>query len=118
MTGQQVRREDGELVGWLLPADTSDGWVPATVFGAALAGPTDRAAAERVVREQGLSSLAEQWWVRRRVVAVGADGWRPAWLVEVEPDRLRLRWEHPMLMAGGTGEWVDLKDIQIRRDRP
>jgi hypothetical protein len=49
------------------PADDADGhrWVPATVFGAALGPATDAEAAESLVRERGLSSLAGQGeWVR------------------------------------------------------
>jgi len=66
-SAREVRRENdwapddsGELVGLLLPADGGD-WVPATVFGAALGPATDEALAESLVRERGLSSLAERW---------------------------------------------------------
>jgi hypothetical protein len=106
-TVREVRRDNdwapdqpGELVGLLLPAD-GDQWVPATVFGSALGPATDAAAAESLVRERGLSSLAERWWVR-----VDGAPWREAWLLEVKPDRVRLRWDHPMLMQPGHGEWV------------
>lgn len=112
-TAREVRREDGELVGLVLPVEA--GWVPATVFGAALAPATDAERAEAVVRKQGLSSLADRWWVR---TPAGSGTWREAWLLEVEPDRLRLRWDDPMLMQGGHGEWHRLADLAIRRDRP
>ena len=62
--------EPGELVGLLLAAD-DDQWVPATVFGAALGQATDEGLAESIVREHGLSSLADRWRVR-----LGADAWR------------------------------------------
>ena len=70
--------EPGELVGLLLPVDDGE-WVPATVFGAALGPATDEELAESIVRERGLSSLAERWWVR-----VGDADWREAWLLEVK----------------------------------
>lgn len=119
VTAREIRRqndwapdEPGELVGLLLPV--GDGrWVPATVFGAALGPAVDDALAESLVREHGLSSLAERWWVR----TVG-EPWREAWLLEVEPDRLRLRWSDPMLMQPGAGEWVRLADVEIERHRP
>ena len=112
---REVRREDdGELVGRLLRVE--DGWVPATVFGAALAPAADAEQAESLVREQGLSSLADRWWVRtpREI----GEPWRQAWLLEVKPDRLRLRWDDPMLMRGGHGEWHRLMDLDIQRPRP
>jgi len=118
-SAREVRRENdwapddsGELVGLLLPADGGD-WVPATVFGAALGPATDEALAESLVRECGLSSLAERWWVR-----VGDTEWRQAWLLEVKPDRIRLRWDDPMLMQTGHGEWVRLEEAQIQRAAP
>jgi len=116
---REVRRVDdwtpdepGELVGLLLPA-AGDRWVPATVFGAALGPATDEHLAESLVRERGLASLAERWWVR-----VGAADWREAWLLEVKPDRIRLRWDDPMLMQAGHGEWVRLDQAEIQRQRP
>jgi len=52
----EVRRdEDDELLGLLLPAGAGR-WVPATIFGAALAPAADEELAESVVREHGLSS--------------------------------------------------------------
>ena len=104
--------EPGELVGLLLPVDDGE-WVPATVFGAALGPATDEELAESIVRERGLSSLAERWWVR-----VGDADWREAWLLEVKPDRIRLRWDDPMLMQMGHGEWVRLDEAQIQRIPP
>ncbi|MEO8827402.1 hypothetical protein [Lapillicoccus sp.] len=110
-----VRREDDdELIGVLLPsAETGGQWVPATVFGAALGPGTDQDAAEALVREIGMSSLAEPWWVR----SAGQE-WRRAWLLEVKSDAIRLRWENPMLMVGGHGEWVRLVDMAIQRQQP
>ena len=113
---REIRRENdwapnepGELVGLLLAAE-DDQWVPATVFGAALGQATDERLAESIVREHGLSSLADRWRVR-----IGAEEWREAWLLEVKTDRVRLRWDDPMLMQGGHGEWVRLADAEIQR---
>ncbi len=110
-----VRREDDdELIGVLLPsADIEGQWVPATIFGAPLGPGTVQEAAEDVVRKIGMSSLAEPWWVR----GAGQE-WRRAWLLEVKGDAIRLRWENPMLMAGGHGEWVRLADTAIQRQDP
>ena len=116
---REVRRENdwapdepGELVGLLLPAE-DDRWVPATVFGAALGAATDERLAKSIVREHGLSSLADRWWVR-----ISGDEWREAWLLEVKSDRVRLRWDNPMLMQAGHGDWVRLAEAEIRRYRP
>jgi hypothetical protein len=104
--------EPGELVGLLIPVD--DGrWVPATVFRSALGPAADEALAESLVREHGLSSLAERWWVR-----VGDAPWRRAWLLEVKRDRVRLRWDDPMLMQPGHGEWLRLDEAVLQRLRP
>ena len=119
MSGREVRRENdwapdepGELVGLLLPAE-DDQWVPATVFGAALGAATDERLAESIVREHGLSSLADRWRVR-----TCDREWRDAWLLEVKSDRVRVRWDNPVLMQGGHGEWIRLADAEIQRCRP
>ena len=104
--------ELGELVGLLLPAEGGQ-WVPATVFGAALGPAADEGVAESLVRERGMSSLAERWWVR-----VAGGSWREAWLLEVKRDRLRLRWDDPMLLQIGHGEWVRLDQAAIQRHAP
>jgi len=108
----EVRRdEDDELLGLLLTAGAGR-WVPATIFGAALAPAADEELAESVVREHGLSSLADRWWVHR------SGEWAQAWLLEVKPDRIRLRWADPMLVQSGHGEWVTLDTVTIQRHRP
>ena len=65
------------------------------------------------MRERGLSSLAGRWWVR-----VDGGSWREAWLLEVEPNRLRLRWDDPMLMQADQGEWVRLDEAEIEQHPP
>lgn len=72
-----VRREDGELIGFL--AEDADGWRPLTVFGHQIAEPTDRVDAEGRLHSVGMSYLAEKWEVRD-----GAD-WISAQLVEASP---------------------------------
>ena len=116
---REVRRENdwaagepGELVGLLLPAGGGR-WVPATVFGAALGPAAEERDAESLVRERRLSSLADRWWVR-----VAGGSWREAWLLEVKRDRVRLRWDDPMLMQTGHGEWVRLDEAEIQRHPP
>jgi len=111
-TAIEVRREeDDELLGLLLPRDDGQ-WVPATIFGAALGPASDEDLAESLVRERGLSSLADPWWVLR-------DGeWATAWLLEVKPDRIRLRWTNRMLTQAGHGEWVTLDTVTVQRHRP
>jgi hypothetical protein len=118
-TLREIRRENdwapdqpGELVGLLLREDGGQ-WVPATVFGAALGEATDVDRAGAVVRQEGLSSLADRWWVR-----VGAEPWRAAWLLEVKRDRVRLRYDDPMRLQTGHGEWLELDRAEVRRRPP
>ncbi|MCH1867936.1 amidohydrolase family protein [Nocardioides sp. CFH 31398] len=109
-----VRDEDGELLGRVVP--TPQGWVPQTVFGAALAGPGDDEAAEAVVRERGMSVLADPWLLTRD----GADEPEDVVLLEVHPDRVRLRpvWPSEDGAAGDpAGEWVDVDRVRLRPAR-
>ena len=53
------REDDGEPVGFLAP--TGDRFIPMTVFGAALAEPSDRVGAEDALDASGLSYLADRW---------------------------------------------------------
>lgn len=86
-TPEDVRRdEDGELLGRVVP--TSGGWQAVTVFGAPLGGASSQAQAMETVRALGLSCLAEPWWVR----PLDEPEWQQARLMEVRPDRVRLRW--------------------------
>ena len=99
--GEVVRVEDGETLGRVVP----DGglWRPETVFGGLLQAPVaTRAEAEAVVRERGLTALAEPWWLR----PAGGD-WRRGWLLEVRRDRLRVAWTDPKYLLPGSSEWVD-----------
>ena len=84
-----VRREDGELIGFL--AQDADGWRPLTVFGHPIADAGDRVDAEDRLHSVGISYVAEKWEVRD-----GAD-WISAQLVEASP-------------AGVTVQLVDFFD--------
>ena len=55
-----VRRDDdGELLGFV--ADGNGSWEAQTIFGYVIERTTDRSAAERIVREQGLGYLTGVW---------------------------------------------------------
>ncbi|NLG22965.1 MAG: hypothetical protein GX555_16215 [Actinomycetales bacterium] len=84
-----VRREDGELIGFL--AQDADGWRPMTVFGHPIAEVGAHGEAEERLHAVGMSYLAEKWEVRD-----GAD-WISAQLVEASP-------------AGVTVQLVDFFD--------
>lgn len=81
-THTEIRREDDdELLGFV--RDTGDGSAHAlSVFRGELGVHPDRDAAERQIREAGLSSLAERWWID------AGDGWEQCWLIEASPERL------------------------------
>jgi hypothetical protein len=104
---EEVHRDDGELLGRVVPQ--SHGWQPTTTFGAALGEVTGHDEAVEIVRTKGLASLAEPWWVRPD----DSDEWREAQLLEVAPDRLRVRWRDPLLDQPPSGRWMNLDDIDV-----
>jgi imidazolonepropionase-like amidohydrolase len=108
---EDVLREDGEVLGRVVPV--TGGWLPTTVFGAALGPVSDREAAIRTVESEGLASLGETWWARTD----GPD-WQEALLVEAQPDRVRLRWKDPLTEQPASGRWYDLTDLDVSRARP
>lgn len=55
----EVRREDGELCGFVAPQDGR--WQSLTVFGAALGEHDSKGDAQQHVTAVGLSSLADRW---------------------------------------------------------
>lgn len=84
-TRTEIRREDdGELLGFVSAADgRPDGSAVAlAVFGGEIGVHPDHGSAEHQIREVGLSSLAERWWID-----VGK-GWEQCWLIEASPERL------------------------------
>lgn len=104
---QDIFREDGELLGRVVPQQ--GGWQPTTSFGAALGAPTEHDEAVEIVRAKGLSSLLEPWWIR----PLDASEWMEAQLLEVTPDRLRIRWKDPMLDQPPSGHWRDVDEMDI-----
>ncbi len=83
MNGIEVRREDGELVGFV--AAHGDRWQARTVFGAPLATADDSDEAEEVLLGTGLAVLAERWWLHR-------DGeWLPVAVLEAGPGRVTVQ---------------------------
>ncbi|KAA9377655.1 amidohydrolase family protein [Microbispora cellulosiformans] len=109
---EEVRREDGEILGRVVP--TSGGWQAVTVFGAPLgrAGGHDEAVA--VLHDRGLACLAEPWWAR-----AGDDpAWRRARIVEAAPGGVRLRWDDPLADQPPSGRWFGLDDLDLSLDPP
>jgi len=81
---QEIRRaDDDELLGFVaVDPDGSGNHLASTGFGGLLGSHPDADSAEQQVREVGLSSLAERWWIF-------ADGqWQHCWLIEASPDRV------------------------------
>ncbi|MFG1911754.1 amidohydrolase family protein [Kribbella sp. NPDC048928] len=108
---EDVVREDGEVLGRVVPG--AGGWLPTTVFGAALGPAGEKATAVQTVESEGLACLTETWWAR-----TDAD-WQEAVLMEAQPERVRLRWKDPLLEQPPSGRWLDLTDVDLsRQPRP
>lgn len=102
------REDDGEPLGQLRPVGV--GWQPVTLFGGVLAEPTTREEAEDILRRDGLSSLADMWWIQD-----GPDGFKAALIQEARPDRLRIRWADPMVEQPAHGQWIDPRSVRVQR---
>jgi hypothetical protein len=76
------RREDGELVGWIRPAD-DDLWVTVDVLGREASAPLEWLDAEAVLEERGIAFLGEIWMLEGEASAP-----LRVRLVEVTPDRV------------------------------
>jgi hypothetical protein len=81
MSRIEVRRDDGELIGFVEPAGDG-GWRALVVFGAELTTAPDRDTAIAEVRAAGLGVLAERWWYR------DGEEWLPAAILEAGPGRV------------------------------
>jgi hypothetical protein len=81
MSRTEVRRDDGELIGFVEPGPDG-GWRALTVFGAELATAPDQDAATAEVRAVGLGVLAERWWY------LDGEEWLPAAIQEAGPGRV------------------------------
>ena len=77
-----VREDDNELLGFV--AQYTAGWTAQTIFGYVFARETDRAAAERAVRDEGLSILAGMWQYYDK----DDRAWHPCKLKEVYETRV------------------------------
>lgn len=78
---QEIRRaDDDELLGFVTPAAGT--FQATTVFGGLLGEHPDADSAEHQLRQIGLSSLAERWWI------FSDDRWQRCWLIEASPDRV------------------------------
>lgn len=76
------RRRDGELIGYLAPAD-GDTYIPMTLLGTPIDDAQDEWSAADRLEETGLSYLAERW------LLTDDDGTQtPVVVVEVSPDRV------------------------------
>jgi hypothetical protein len=73
------RRDDGELLGWILPA--GDDWVAVDVLGRTASAPGEWLDAEASLEAQGIAWLADPWMLE-------GEGARPirVRIVEVTPD--------------------------------
>jgi hypothetical protein len=78
MSRTEVRRDDGELIGFVEPGPDG-GWRALTVFGAELATAPDQDAAIDEVRSAGLGVLTERWWYH------DGEEWLPAAIQEAGP---------------------------------
>lgn len=111
-TPQDVHRDDGELLGRLIP--TSGGWQATTPFGAPLGDVTSHEEALDTAHTLGLSALAEPW----SALPLDQTEWREATLTEIRPNRVRLRWTDPMTEQPPFGQWFDLDDLDLALTPP
>lgn len=85
MTEQQTvyRAEDGEHVGYVVPAgNTTTHWQPLTVFGYPLGGPAAFDDSVALLEAEGLSVLADRWSVKH------GDEWFSCRVIETSPDEV------------------------------
>jgi hypothetical protein len=110
-----ITRDDGQTVGQVRPVDRDTG-VPETVFGGVLGPAMEYDAACTVVLSHGMSSLLEPWWVN------DGGAWDRVELVEIRPDRVRVRPWSPFNLAiggdAGAGRWVDPSESPLALTEP
>ena len=105
------RPDDGELIGYLIPAD-DELVIPTTIFGYRLEPAMDRFAAEQVLNDLGLSYLANVWLLadedgsERRVV-----------LVECNADEVVVADAEFALVVGAPREAGDRQVITVPTER-
>lgn len=99
------RREDGELVGWIRPADGAEAagedWTAIDVLGREVAASVDWLDAEAALEAHGLAFLADPWMLERE----GAAPLRVR-MVEVTPDRIVVKAEDYGDMSAASERFV------------
>jgi len=93
------RESDGEAIGQIRPVH--DGFEACTAFGAVLAGPVTREEAVEILERDGLSSLASPWFVQ-----TAPESWDEVRILEVQPDRVRIKWADPLRDQTPQGQWI------------
>ncbi len=107
------RPDDGELVGYLLPAggrtdgddERGDGepqWVPATVFGHPVGPAGDEADARELLHTTGIAVLAERWVLLR---GEGVDEPTPVEIASVRPGRVVVQTPYYAASGGHGSRW-------------
>ncbi len=113
---EEVRRaEDNELLGYV--GESAGGWNALTVFHGLLGKRAERESAIDLVRERGLSSLADRWHYR----ASTDDAWQVVVPVEVHPGRVRIALDY-YSMPGVPTAVVTAEDlasgVELTLDEP
>lgn len=91
-------RDDGELLGEIV--EEGDGWAAFDRLGRRLTGTTDLAEAEAALEELGLGYLADPYELETDEGAVV-----PVRIVEVGPDRVRVKLEDHGAIDGPRRTW-------------
>lgn len=91
-------RDDGELLGEIV--EEGDGWAAFDRLGRRLTGTTDLAEAEAALEELGLGYLADRYELETDEGVV-----EPVRIVEVGPDRVRVKLEDLGAIDGPRRTW-------------
>lgn len=102
---QEIRRDDGELCGYVAPRGGA--WRALTVFGGMIGDCADEADAQSLVRGRGLAALAERWELRARC----DDEWQIVCIQEANPHHVRLALGYYSLPGTPTRE-VSVEDLR------
>jgi hypothetical protein len=108
---QPHHRDDGELIGYLVPAEGGL-VVPVNLVGHPIGDAMDQFAAEELLEDAGLSYLAEPWVLRhddgseQRVV-----------IVEVDADHVVVTDAQFALVVGRPADMVDRVTLSVPTDR-
>jgi hypothetical protein len=91
-------RDDGEVLGRIL--EQGDAWVAVDRLGRRVSGPTDLAEAEAALDDRGLGYLADRYELELDDGTV-----EPVRIVEVRPDRVRVKLEDGGAVGGPRVVW-------------